>query len=86
MNNSVASYAPKNKVYSKSSSLETRVSIAAATRVIGHASLSSRIFLLFGNEIDGNLENILKREDIGKEAKANCQKRKEAKLKRDVSK
>ena len=59
MNQSVASYAPKNKTYSKSTSLITRVHIAAAIQIIRNSTLWTMVFRTFGLTIDGNLDDIL---------------------------
>ena len=59
MNQSVASYAPKTKTYSTTTSLLCRVHIAAAVQILGHAPLWKRIFSRLGLQIDDNLLNIL---------------------------
>ena len=86
MNQSVASYAPKNKTYSKSTSLLVRVNIAAAVQIIGHASLWRRIFIEFGLTIDANLKDILTAKDKKKMRKKIKDQTKEGKTVRSTVK
>ena len=86
MNQSVASYAPKNKTYSKSTSLLCRVHIAAAVQIIGHASLWRRIFMDFGLIFDANLKDILIAKDKKKMRKKIKDQTKEGKTVRSTVK
>ena len=63
MDQLVASYAPKNKTYSKSKLLLTQVYIAAAIQIVGNSALWTMVFLTFGLIIDGNLDDILECKD-----------------------
>ena len=63
MNHSVAAMAPKNKTFSKSSSLLTRVMLCAGAQIIGHHELWKRIFLKFNLKLDPNLSRYLMKRD-----------------------
>ena len=66
MNTSVSCYAPKNKTYSLTESLDTRVAIAAGVQILGYHDFWRRLFSEFNMEMDDNLESILQRRDIVK--------------------
>ena len=86
MNNSVNAYAQKGKTYSLTTSLDTRVAIAAATQVLGYHSFWKRIFKAFSIELDGNLSAQLKARDIVKEKKSTKQQTIEGKTNRSQKK
>lgn len=79
MKQSVASYAPKGKTYSKLTSLLVRVHIAAAVQIIGHAELWTRIFDKLRLKIDDNLMDILVLKDEAKIRKKVRDQKKEEK-------
>ena len=56
MNTSVASYAPKHKHYSTTTSLDTRVAISGGVQVLGYHTFWSRIFHQFGLVPDEGLK------------------------------
>ena len=66
MNHSVAAIAPKNKTFSKSSSLLTRVMLCAGAQIIGHHELWNRIFMKFDLKLDENLSRYLMKRDENK--------------------
>jgi len=70
MNTSVSAYAPKNKTYSMTQSLDTRVAIAAGVQILGYYQFWKRIFSEFDTEVDANLGAILQRRDIIKGKKS----------------
>ena len=55
MNTSVSFYAPKNKTYSTTQSLDTRVAIAAGVQILGYSSFGCRVFKMFELTVDENL-------------------------------
>ena len=63
MNTSVSSYAPKNKHYSGTDSLLTRVGIAGACQVIGYAAFWTKVYQAYLADIDPNLLSILSLRD-----------------------
>jgi len=63
MNTSVSSYAPKNKHYSGTDSLLTRVGIAGACQVIGFAAFWTKVYQAYETDIDPNLLSILSSRD-----------------------
>ena len=69
MNTSVAALAPKNKTYSTSDSLTTRVSIAAGCQIAGFATFWSTCCTTLGFEIDPYLLSILQARDRIKKKK-----------------
>ena len=70
MNNSVNAYAAKGKTYSLTTSLDTRVAIAAATQVLGYHQLWTQIYNAFDIELDGNLSSHLRSRDKVKKGRA----------------
>ena len=70
MNTSVSSYAPKNKHYSGTDSLLTRVGISGACQVVGYAAFWTKVYRACGTDIDPNLLSILSSRDE-KKAKNN---------------
>ena len=63
MNQSVSSYAPKNNTFSKSTSLNVRITIAGTIQVAGYYEVWRRIFDEFQLQIDDNLKHVLKQLD-----------------------
>mgnify|MGYP005633523529 CR=1 FL=1 len=63
MNTSVSSYAPKNKHYSGTDSLLTRVGIAGACQVLGFAAFWTKVYEAYETDIDPNLLSILTTRD-----------------------
>ena len=57
LNTSVASYAPKHKHYSSTTSLDTRVAIAGAVQVLGYEGFWERCFDVLGLDIDDEVRN-----------------------------
>ena len=70
MNTSVASYAPKNKTYSLTDSLQCRVAIAAGVQILGYEKLWEKIFLALGLTFDDNLRSSLQTKDTHKVKKS----------------
>ena len=66
MNVSVAEYAPKNKTYGFTESIDASVAMPAATQIVGYYTLWLIIFLVFGLELDRNLKTALLRRDLGR--------------------
>ena len=69
MNTSVAALAPKNKTYSMSESLRTRVAIAAGCQIVGFAKFWSICCQSLGFQIDSNLLSLLEARDKTKRNK-----------------
>ena len=82
MNASVAAYAPKNKTYGFTESIDARVAIAAATQIVGYYTLWLNIFRAFGLELDRNLKTALQRRDKRKNNVRQALNTKEGKAKR----
>ena len=74
LNNSVAAYAPKNKTFSLTNSLQCRVSIAAGVQILGYEDFWSQVFISFGLDLDSNQRQSFRNRDTKKKnAKARCQ-------------
>ena len=86
MNTSVASSAPKTKHYCATNSLLTRVGIAGASQVIGHAKFWSMVCDEFDFKMDANLLSILTQRDEHKRRKNIRQGTLEGKRKRSTKK
>ena len=86
MNTSVASAAPKTKHYCATNSLLTRVGIAGASQVIGHAKFWSMVCDEFDFKMDANLLSILTQRDEHKRRKNIRQGTLEGKRKRSTKK
>ena len=69
MNTSVAALAPKNKTYSMSDSLRTRVAIAAGCQVIGFSTFWSTCCRSLDFELDPYLRSVLETRDTIKTKK-----------------
>ena len=82
MNASVAAYAPKNKTYGFTDSINARVAIAAAVQIVGYVVLWTKIFQAFGLTLDHNLKTSLARRDKRKHRTRELLKTKEGKSKR----
>ena len=63
MNTSVASYAPKNKHYSGTDSLITRVGIAGAYQVVKYAKFWSKVCSAYHFDINPNIISVLSKRD-----------------------
>ena len=74
MNHSVSAFTPKSKTYSKTESLETRVTIAASVQILGYEGFWEAIYQDFGVTVDANLRKYLRNMDKKKEGKANQRK------------
>ena len=61
MNQSVASYALQNILYSNTDSLLARISIAGGTQIAGYSRFWNTIFASFNIPMDTNLEYLLSR-------------------------
>ena len=61
MNKSVSAFAPKEKTFSKTESLDTRVGIAAGIQILGYHDFWVLIFEDYGMRTDDNLRKFLKR-------------------------
>ena len=70
MNTSVASYAPKNKHYSGTESLLTRVGITGACQILEFAPFWTKIMIEYQTPIQPNLLSVLSARDE-KEKKCN---------------
>jgi hypothetical protein len=66
MNQSVSSYAPKTKTYSKTNSLDARVALAAAIEVAGYRRVWENFFFAFGVDLNENLTKVLDQMDHDK--------------------
>ena len=86
MNTSIASLAPKIKHYCTTNVLLTRVGIAAACQIIGHAQFWSKVFLSMDFEIDANLLSLLLQRDKYKQKKSIRQSTLDGKRKRSARK
>ena len=62
LNNSVAAYAPKSRVYSLTNSLLCRISIVAGVQTLGYEVFWGDVFSKFGIALDSNLRHSLKKE------------------------
>ena len=70
MNNSVQCYAPKTKTFCRTTSLETRVGIAAAVMALGYEEFWTRVFLELGLDMDDSLASSLRARDQKKGKKS----------------
>ena len=86
MNTSVASLAPKTKHYCTTNSLLTRVGIAAACQILGHAEFWSKVCLSMDFTIDANLLSLLLQRDKHKQKKSIRQSTIDGKRKRSSKK
>ena len=82
MNNSVQSYAPKTKTFCRTSSLQTRVGIAAAVMALGYKEFWTSVFAELGIEMDEEFASSLEARDRKKKNKRAVQKSKKGKIKR----
>ena len=82
MNHSVSAFALKGKTYSKTESLETRVTIAACIQIVGYEAFWELIYSEFGVTFDGNLRKYLRNMDKKKKRKGELAQTKEGKSKR----
>ena len=80
MNNSISSYAPKTKTFSRTMSLRTRVGIAAAVQSLGYQEFWTRVFCKLGLDMDDAFASSLKARDRKKAAKSATQKSVKGKL------
>ena len=82
LNNSVASFAPKNKNFCGTTSLKTRVGIAGAIMALGYEEFWKRVFSELNLEMDTIFCKTLRDRDTKKNKKRKRQKSKEGKTKR----
>ena len=64
LNRSVSAFAPKDRTFSKTESLRTRIDIAGAIRNVGNEEFIRRIFSKLGLNFDPNLKKFLRSIDI----------------------
>ena len=86
MNTSVSYYAPKNKTYSKTQSLDTRVAIAAGVQILGYLAFWMRVFTAFELDMDDNLRKSLQYRDNKKQNKTIQEQSKQGKMKKSSGK
>ena len=65
MNRSVSSFAPKDRTFCKTMSLQTRVSIAAGVQILGHYHFWSKVLSRLGLTMSVLLETVLKQKHGG---------------------
>ena len=82
MNNSVASYAPKNKNFCGTMSLRARVGIAGSIMALGYEEFWERVFMELNLEMDTTFRSTLRDRDNKKNKKRKRQGSKEGKTKR----
>ena len=82
MNNSVQCYAPKTKTFCRTTSLETRVGIAAAVMALGYEEFWTQVFVKLGLEMDDVFSSSLLARDQKKGGKSETQKSKKGRIKR----
>ena len=63
MNRSVSSFAPKDRTFCRTMSLQTRVSIAAGVQILGHYEFWNQVLTELGLTMSMSMETILKRRD-----------------------
>ena len=85
LNRSVSAYAPKDRTYSKTESLMTRVDIAAAIHNVGHETFWRRIFRVLNLHFDDNLVRFLRSLDVRKQKQKLRAATKEGKSRRSKS-
>ena len=61
MKQSVSSYAPNSKTYSKTNSLDIRVALAAAIEILGYRKVWQKIFSDFGVDLNDNMKTVLQK-------------------------
>ena len=86
MNQSVSAFAPKGKTYSLSTSLDSRVGIAAGVRNVGYKTLWSTLFSSFRLTFDSDLDSYLTDMDTSKSKKRERSETIEGKRKRSKRK
>ena len=82
MNTSVASFAPKNKTYSKTESLDARVAIAAGIQILGYENFWAEIYDEFGLDMDDNLRQFFRKLQNKKDKKREVSESNEGKSRR----
>ena len=86
LNTSVSFYAPKNKTYSTTQSLDTRVAIAAGVQILGYSGFWCRVFEMFEMTVDDNLLQSLIQRDLAKTNKTKREQSKEGKMRKSDGK
>ena len=66
MNHSVETMTPKTKIFSKPTSLLTRVMLCGGAQIVGHQQLWEHIFDSFDISLDQNLSHHLTKKDLNK--------------------
>ena len=82
MNRSVSAFAPKDRTFCRTMSLETRVGIAAAVQIVGHYQFWNMVLDKFGITMGKSLEKILKKRDVENYFRREYRSRPEVKRKR----
>ena len=82
MNRSVSAFAPKDRTFCRTMSLETRVGIAAAVQIVGHYQFWNMVLHKFGITMGKSLEKILKKRDVDNYFRREYRSRPEVKRKR----
>ena len=85
MNNSVAAYAPKNRHYSATGSLKSRVAVAAGVQIVGYYKYWKAVFEELNLLMDEQLTKHLKSRDEKREMKDKYQKSKKGKTAKSKS-
>ena len=82
MNRSVSSFAPKDRIFCRTMSLETRISIAAGVQICGHYKFWSLVLEKHGIIIGDSMKLILLKRDKENKFRNEYRKKKEVKKKR----
>ena len=86
MNTSVSYYAPKNKTYSKTQSLNMHVAIAAGVQILRYLGFWRRVFTAFELDMDDNLQKSLQYRNDKKGDKTIQEQSKVGKIKKSSGK
>ena len=86
LNKSVASYAPKDRTFSQTTSLDTRVGLAGATQVGGYLKLWKKIYESENMDVDENFSAHLRMMDTAKNNKNERAKTNKSKSRRSLGK
>ena len=79
MNRSVSSFAPKDRTFSRSMSLTTRVSIAARVQLVGHYKYWEMMLERQGIKMSSALETLLREKDKNSEHRREYRRRPDVK-------
>ena len=83
LNKSVSSYAPKDRTFSTTKSLKTRVDIAASVQVSGQSVLWNRTLPRFNVKVNPTLDRHFRQMDVRKENKRRIARTNEGKIRRN---